>query len=265
MKKGILFILTIFTLFQSSSVLAQDKKVVVATAGDIKPFSYQNKKGKLTGYDIQVIKAASKYIDGYDISFKKTAWESIFVGIDSGLYQIAANNLSYTEERAEKYLYSVPIAKNPLVLVVSKKSTIDSLDDIAGKTTEDDTGTSTAQLVNEWNEKHTDNPSTITYTGEDVAKRLLDLENGECDYIIFDKVSVDTIIEQKDLNLKTIAIDTDGNPNNYIIFSDDSSDFQKKFNDAIKILYDNGKLEELSEKYLGDSYLPNKDELEVPK
>lgn len=70
------------------------QKVVVATAGNIRPFSYQD-NGKLTGYDIEVIRAASKYIKGYDISFKITAWDSIFVGMDSGKFQIAANNLLY--------------------------------------------------------------------------------------------------------------------------------------------------------------------------
>lgn len=133
MKKVLLGLAILLSASLSVRVEATDKKAVVATAGDIKPFSYQNKKGQLTGYDIQVIKAASKYINGYKISFKKTAWDSIFVGLDSDIYQVAANNLSYTEERANKYLYSVPIAKNPLVLVVKKGSKITSLDDIGSR------------------------------------------------------------------------------------------------------------------------------------
>lgn len=133
------------------------QKVVVATAGNIRPFSYQD-NGKLTGYDIEVIRAASKYIKGYDISFKITAWDSILLVwiVESfKLQQI----ISLILKRASKYLYSIPIATNPLVLVVPKNSSISKLDDIAGKTTQDDTGTSTAKLVDEWNSKHKATPS----------------------------------------------------------------------------------------------------------
>lgn len=67
----------------------------------------------------------------------------------------------------------------------------------SGKKTQDDTGTSTAKIVDDWNKKHSDSPSTIDYSGEDVTKRLLDLDSGEFDYLIFDKISVNTIIKQK--------------------------------------------------------------------
>lgn len=239
---------------------ASNKSVVVATAGDIKPFSYEE-EGELTGYDIEVIKAASQYIDGYDISFKTTAWESIFVGMDSGKFQLAANNLSYTDERAAKYLYSYPIATNPLVLVVAKDSDIKSLEDIGGKTTQDDTGTSTAKLVEDWNAEHSDNPSIIEYSGEDVAKRLLDLSNAEFDYLVFDKISVETIVQQNGYDFEIIELETGSNPNNYIVFSDDSQDLQKQFNEAVLKLYEDGTLKKLSQDYLGGSYLPDKNEL----
>lgn len=255
MKKLGLLLLAVGIL-GTQEVAAKDKAIVIATAGDIKPFAYQGKKGQLTGYDVEVLKAADKVIDGYKVSFKKTAWESIFVGIDSGHYQGAANNLSYTDERAKKYLYSAPIATNPLVLVVGKGSEIKSLDDIGGKKTQDDTGTSTAQLVEDWNKTHTDKPSEISYSGEDVAKRLLDLENGEFDYLIFDKISVNTIIKQKGYDLTVHDLETDSNPNNYLVFAQENKDFQKKFNKALKTLRQNGTLEKLSKKYLGGSYLP---------
>lgn len=202
MKKSLLGLTILLSAGLTVHVEAADQKAVVATAGDIKPFSYQNTKGQLTGYDIQVIKSASRYIDGYDIG---------------------------------------------------------------GKKTQDDTGTSTAKFVDDWNKKHSDSPSTIDYSGEDVTKRLLDLDSGEFDYLIFDKISVNTIIKQKALDLKVIDLQTDDNPNNYIIFSSDSGKLQGEFNKAVKKLYDNGTLEKLSNKYLGGSYLPDKQAIEESK
>ena len=162
----------------ASTSTTSPKTIVVATAGDIPPFDFEQ-DGNLTGYDVEVLKAVDEKLDQYKIEFQKTAWESIFPGVDAGRYQAAANNLSYTKERADKYLYSLPIAKNPLVLVSRKDKALTSLQDIAGKTTQDDTGTSTAKVVTDWNQSHSDNPATIQYSGEDVAKRLTDLANGE--------------------------------------------------------------------------------------
>lgn len=244
----------------SSSTSTSPKTIVVATAGDIPPFDFEQ-DGNLTGYDVEVLKAVDEKLDQYKIEFQKTAWESIFPGVDAGRYQAAANNLSYTKERADKYFYSLPIAKNPLVLVSRKDKALSSLQDIAGKTTQDDTGTSTAKVVTDWNQNHSDNPATIQYSGEDVAKRLTDLANGEFDFLIFDKISVQKIIQDRGLDLNVVDLESNDNPNNYIIFSSDQKEFKEQFDKVLKELYQDGTLEKLSKTYLGGSYLPDASEL----
>ena len=94
---------------------------------------------------------------------------------------------------------------------------------------------------------------------------MLDLDSSEFDYLIFDKISVETIIKQKKLDLTVIDLKTDDNPNNYIIFSSDSKKLKLKFDKAVKKLYDKGVLETLSQKYLGGSYLPDKQAIEEAK
>lgn len=263
MKKlvSLLAILPALAACSAQASQSQDaKKIVVATAGDVPPFVFQ-KDGELTGYDAEVLKAVDKELPDYQVTFQKTSWESIFPGVDAGRYQAAANNLSYTEERAAKYLYSLPIAKDPLVLVSREDAALDTLDQIAGKTTQDDTGTSTAKLVDDWNKNHSSTPAKIDYSGEDVGKRLLDLESGEFDFLVFDKISVERIIKDRGLKLHVVELPSSGNPNNYIVFSKDDKDFQEKFNQALKKLYDNGQLEKLSQEFLGGSYLPDQSEL----
>ena len=96
------------------------KTIVVATAGDVPPFDYEE-NGNLTGFDIEVLKAVDEKLNDYEIQFQRTAWESIFPGLDSGHYQATANNLSYTKEREEKYLYSLPISNTPSSLSAPRK------------------------------------------------------------------------------------------------------------------------------------------------
>ena len=226
----------------TSTSTASPKTIVVATAGDIPPFDFE-KDGNLTGYDVEVLKAVDEKLDQYKIEFQKTAWESIFPGVDAGRYQAAANNLSYTKERSRK------------------DKALTSLQDIAGKTTQDDTGTSTSKVVTDWNQSHSDNPATIQYSGEDVAKRLTDLANGEFDFLIFDKISVQKIIQDRGLDLNVVDLESNDNPNNYIIFSSDGKEIKEQFDKVLKELYQDGTLEKLSKTYLGGSYLPDASEL----
>ncbi len=42
------------------------------------------KDGKLTGYDIDVIKAVAKE-EGLKLKFNETSWDSMFAGLDAGV------------------------------------------------------------------------------------------------------------------------------------------------------------------------------------
>ncbi len=66
-----------------------------------KPFSYEEKDGKLTGYEIEVLREIFKGSDKYEVNFNKTEWSSVFAGLDSDRFQIGANNISYSKEREE--------------------------------------------------------------------------------------------------------------------------------------------------------------------
>ncbi|GGE36558.1 amino acid ABC transporter substrate-binding protein [Streptococcus himalayensis] len=258
MKKYMLGLVAIMAILlsacQPASNEREDRELVVATAGDVKPFSYED-KGELTGYDIEVLKAVDKKLDKVHFSYQRTNWESIFAGLDAGRYQIAANNLSYTKERAKKYLYSLPIAQNPLVLVSRSDQPISSLSEIGGRKTEDDTGTSTAQLIEDWNKGHRENPAVLDYSGEDIGKRLLDLDNKEMDFLIFDKVTVQSLIQERGYSFHLVELEGDSNPNNYLIFAKGEEGFQKEFNQALKELLEDGTLERLSQTYLKGDYL----------
>lgn len=242
----------------SSNKKTEKTKVEVGTVGTTKPFSYEDKDGKLTGYDIEVLRAIFKDSDKYEVNFNKTKWASIFSGLDSDRYQIGANNISYSEERADKYLYASPYAKNPTVLVVRKGEGIKSLDDIGGKSTEVVQGTSTAQQLEDYNNEHSDNPTKINYTDGTIQQILANLNDGRTDYKIFERITVESIIKDQGLNnLEVIELPSDQQPYVYPIIASGQEDLQKFVNKRIKELYEDGTLEKLSQEFFGGSYLPD--------
>ncbi len=246
-----------------SSEAAKKEVVRVATNASPKPFNYEDEKGELTGYEIEVVKAIFKDSDKYDLEFEKTEWSSLFAGLDSDRYQMAVNNISYTEERANKYLYAYPVAKNPNVLVVQKDDeSIKSMDDLGGKTTEVVQGTNTAAQLEEWNKEHADNPTNLSYTRADFQQIMTRMNDGQADYKIFDRISIETIIKNQGLNnLKIIELPESAQPFVYPVFAKGQDDLKKFVDGRIKELQADGTLAKLSKEFFGGDYAPTAEEL----
>lgn len=248
----------------SDSSEASGKEVVrVATNASPKPFNYEDEKGELTGYEIEVVKAIFKDSEKYSLEFEKTEWSSIFAGLDSDRYQMAVNNISYTEERAGKYLYAYPVAKNPNVLVVQKDDdSIKSMDDLGGKKTEVVQGTNSAAQLEEWNKEHADNPTELSYTKADFQQIMTRLNDGQADYKIFDRISVETIIKNQGLNnLKIIELPDTAQPFVYPIFAKGQDNLKEFVDGRIKELQADGTLDKLSKEFFGGDFAPTVEDL----
>jgi len=74
--------------------------------------------------------------------------------------------------------------------------------------------------------------------------------------------NVQKIIQDQGLDLNVVDLESNDNPNNYIIFSSDQKEFKDQFDKVLKELYQDGALEKLSKTYLGGSYLPDQSQLQ---
>ena len=236
---------------------ASKKEIIVATNATPKPFNYEE-NGELTGYEIEVVRAIFKDSDKYTVKFEKTEWSGVFAGLDADRYQMAVSNISYTKERAEKYLYAAPTAKNPNVLVVKKDDpSIKSLDDIGGKSTEVVQGTTSAKQLEDYNKQHSDNPTVLKYTKADFQQIMGRLSDSQFDYKIFDKIGVETVIKDQGLdNLKVIELPSDQQPYVYPLLAKGQDELKSFVDKRIQELYKDGTLEKLSKQFFGDTYLP---------
>ncbi|MGT2866815.1 transporter substrate-binding domain-containing protein [Streptococcus fryi] len=236
----------------------QKGKVLFATVGTTKPFTYEV-DGKLTGYDVEVARAIFEGSDKYEIEFKKTEWSSIFAGLDSDKFAMSGNNFSYSDERAEKYLYSLPTATNPLVLAVHKDSGIKDFDDIAGKTTQVVQGTATASFLESYNETNPDKATALQFTNENISKVLLNVDSGKFDYKLFETQTVKTIVEEQGLNnieILEVEVPMEAKPYVYFLLAHGQDELKAFVDKRIKELHEDGTLEKLSQEFLGGSYLP---------
>ena len=171
MKKTIFIIICILLTLLCAAALADDLletvkargSVVIATEGAWAPWTYHDESDALVGFDVEVARAVAGKL-GVEADFVEAPWESIFLGIDSKLYDIAANGVEITEERGEKYDFSVPYAYLRTALIVrGDNEDIKTFEDLNGKKTANSAGSTYAQIAESYGAA-TDTVSTLAQT-----------------------------------------------------------------------------------------------------
>jgi polar amino acid transport system substrate-binding protein len=82
-----------------------------------------------------------------------TSWENLFVGLDSGKYDVGFSNITVTEKRKQKYDFAT-YRKDDIAFEAKKGGTwrVTGGKDIAGKTIAVGSGTNQEKILVDWNE-----------------------------------------------------------------------------------------------------------------
>lgn len=242
---------------QSGGPATPTTTINVGTEGIFPPYSYQNDNGELDGFDVAVAKAVDERLDGYEFNFVQTQWDGIFAALDAGQIDTIANEVTETDERAEKYLFTeTPYSWSANALVFKKGRTdIRGIKDLWGKTVDSGIAASYTVWLDEYN-KENGNPITVNHTDGDVNKMFQDVLDERADAAIDSYITGKSIIEEQGLALD-MAIFTDaGNVPIYFPFRKDDlgQALKSAIDPVIGDLVSDGTLAQISKKYLGDDY-----------
>lgn len=248
----------------TSAPAAAKTKIVVATSGNPKPFTYVNEKNELVGYDIEVAKAVFSQLPQYEVSFEKTEFASVLAGLDADRYQVGANNFAMNEKRKEKYIYTDATFKNQYVIAVaSNRNDINSFKDLQGKTSEVNAGVNYTTALENYNKDHSDKPVKLQYTEAELLPILQNVESGKSDFQLIDAAMLQKYIIEFKLNLKTITLTEDdsklvGTPFSYLLVSKSANGEQlaKDINGALAKLTKDGTIGKISVKYFDKDFSP---------
>ena len=240
------------------------KKLLIGTAGEPKPFLWVNEKNELDGFDITVLKEIDKLLPQYEFQYEKTEFPSIFAGIDSGRYQVGANNITKKPGREVKYLFGNEYySYNTTVILVKKGRTdIKTLDDLSGKKVIVNASGGFSQLfVEQFNKDHPTKKIVAVYSDQDSSKTYQDVAAGTVDFTFAEKVMIQNIKDTYKIDFDYVELPKAQaaqiqNPGAYFIFSKigDGPQIRDAFDESIKTLRKSGKLKEISIKYLGADY-----------
>ncbi|MBQ6595590.1 MAG: transporter substrate-binding domain-containing protein [Clostridia bacterium] len=238
-------------LFLTSCALAEDLLdtvkerggIIIATEGAWSPWTYHNDDDELVGFDVDVARAIAEKM-GVEARFIECPWESIFMGIDSKLYDVAANGVEVTEERMEAYDFSAPYAYLRTALIVrGDNEEIKSFEDLNGKRTANSIG-STYAIIAESYGATTDSASTLAQTLDLVLAGRVDATlNAELSFYDYMK-------EHPEADLKIVALNAEATQVSIPVRKgEENASFLQALNEAIEALREEGTLTEISMRY----------------
>lgn len=228
---------------------ADDKTLVVGLDDTFAPMGFRDEKGDLVGFDIDLAKAVGKEL-GMEVKFKPIDWNAKEAELKAGTVNCIWNGMSATPERKKSMALSDKYLDNKIVLMAMKDGDVnvtsaDQLKDVKIGTQTD----SAALEMLKANKDYDSFKDNITeYPTYDAA--IMDLKAGRVDVIAVDQV----LGQYTNKNLGDIMKECSYNLGNdyYVIgFAKDNEELRDKVNDALKKLYKDGEMKEISEKWFG--------------
>ncbi|AJY75068.1 amino acid ABC transporter substrate-binding protein [Paenibacillus beijingensis] len=227
---------------------SEEKVLRVGTSGRSVPHSFKNEKQELDGFDIAAMNAIADKI-GYKVEWTVSDFSGLFGMLEASKVDTIANQVEISDQRKEKYMFSIPYVYSGGQLVVKKgNESIKSLEDLKGKKIAVGLGTNKEKFLRQFDQDNGVKMNIVTY--EDPSGIVYDVANGRVDAYIVDKASGLVKIEKSGLPLQFA-----GEPfEDYIIAypfvnNDKNKELKEKFDKALEELQKDGTMSALSMKY----------------
>ena len=163
-------------VFMSTPAFA-GKTLVVAVNPNWPPMEMKDRKGKITGYEIDLINAMGEAA-GFQVKFIEVPWKTIFTGLEKGNYDAVLASVSITESRKDKYDFSEPYFTTEQLFVVPKAKREEPLREKSIAAFKLTTGAEALRLYQKVN--------IAFYTVEETDKAFKDLSKGLIDGVLCD-------------------------------------------------------------------------------
>jgi cystine transport system substrate-binding protein len=218
--------------------------VTIGTEGTYAPFTFHDKGGKLTGFDIEIAEEVFKRLK-IKPQFIETKWDGMIAGLDAKRYDLVANEVAIRPDRLEKYDMSDSYIASKAVLIVRKDNTdIKSLDDLKGK--------KVGQSLDSNYRKIAEDHGATNTVIEGFNQAIDLLTSNRIDGTINDSLSyLDLKKQRPELPIKVVYTEP-GATKNAFLFRKGNEDFVKAVNGALADMQKDGTYLKISKKWFGE-------------
>lgn len=229
------------------------KKVTIGLDDTFVPMGYRDDDGNIVGFDVDL---ATAVFDLYDVKvkFQPIDWSMKETELDNGTIDFIWNGYSVTDARKKKVLFTDTYMENDQVLVTPKDSGITKFSGMKGKVLGAQNGSSGYDVFTKQPKVLQDivkDQDAVLYDSFNEA--FIDLKSGRIDGLLIDKVYANYYLTQSGDLDKYNIITGDYATEDYAAGARKGDKaLVKKVNEGLKKLHDNGKFEEISDKWFGE-------------
>lgn len=177
------------------------KVYTVGTDAAYAPFEYQNDKGEIVGFSVDLLTAVAAK-GGFEVKFVNTPWEGIFNSLGQGDRDLLISSITITDERKQTMDFSDPYFDAVQLIAVKESSRISKFADLKKLKVGVQTGTTGDEVVTKLIGKN----STQVKRFESTPLALKELEAGGVDAVVADNgVVIHYVANNPSAKFKTVA------------------------------------------------------------
>ena len=221
----------------------EKKKLTVATSPDFPPFEYYDDNGKVVGIEIEILDLICAEL-GYELDLQTMNFDAVLTGVSSKKYTVGASGISVTPEREENMLFTTPYCLAAQAIVVVEGSDIKSKADLEGKKVSVQLGTTAQDYC-------TSNGYTVD-AYEANADAQTALVTGKVDAWVIDDLTAAEMVAayNAENDTKLVVLDEAMTTEPYAFgLGFGNEDLVKEIDKVVKKLVEDGKIEDIFEKY----------------
>lgn len=231
------------------------QKIIVGTGTQFPNVCFIDDKGKLTGYDVELVRKVDEKLPEYEFEFKTMEFSNLLLSLETNKIDFIAHELEVNEERKQKFLFNnEPYNNFPLYVTVRQDNKdIQSIKDLKGKKAIVTATSNSAVFLEKYN-KENNAGINIVYSGSGADDTNNQIRTGRADATITTPFAVDFYNKQADAKQKVVGEPLQDSKV-YFLLRKDETTLQKRIDEALAELKKEGVVSELSKKWLGADYL----------
>lgn len=221
--------------------------VTVATSPGYEPFEFEE-DGELKGYDVDIWNEFSERT-GIEVKWEYADFSGLLGLISSGKADAVSAQMSPTPEREESYIFSDPVNYyGSTVVVAEDNEEIKSVEDLSGKTVGVGSGNAMQQSVEAMYPNG--DVKFEVYTSATLEAMFDDIAYGRIDAVLAQDIQTYMAMKGNE-NLKIKVLEPFEYGTATIVFDKENTELRDAMNEFIKIIKEDGTLQEISEKWIG--------------
>ncbi|MCB2294810.1 transporter substrate-binding domain-containing protein [Clostridium algoriphilum] len=242
---------------EASASKTEPKTIVIGIGNAFKPYCYLDDKGKIAGYEHEVLQEVNKLLPQYKFEYQPAEFKTILVSLSAKKVDLAAHQYEKNPEREAKYLFGGESYTTFILRITDKKGRTDikGIADLKGKTVQTSPGSNAAYTLEEYNKKN-NNAIKIVYSSADQATTVKSVEDGRIDAFISIKRIVDSLNKTYGDVIQTVG-EPIATSSTYYVYRKEDTKLKADVDGALKMLKANGELAKISIKILGGDYTTN--------